>query len=270
MARGFDPRDVLLYWMGNEISNHTPEDLNLFSVSISVGTHIPHATGLAWASKLKDENRAFLCNFGDGATSQGDFHEGLNFAGVFDVPAIFLCNNNHWAISASPDQQTGSKTYAQKAEAYGFEGILVDGMDPLAMYKVLRDAVKKAKNPADREARPTLIEAKMYRYGPHTTADDPTVYRDEEELERWKDRDPITRFETFLRDRGLLNDDRVAEIEKEVQEVVADAIDRAEAYEPDPYSMFEHVYEEETPRLREQHQSLKDLQDRHGEELFED
>ncbi|PSQ59842.1 pyruvate dehydrogenase (acetyl-transferring) E1 component subunit alpha [Halobacteriales archaeon SW_7_71_33] len=277
LVKGLSLRRTLLYWMGLEKGNDAPEEINLFAVAVPIATQIPHATGAAWASKLKDEEeRAFLCYFGDGATSEGDFHEGLNFAGVFDVPAVFFCNNNQWAISVPRERQTASATLAQKAEAYGFEGVQVDGMDPLATYKVTREAVEKAKDPdgAANEAlgsatRPTMIEAVQYRFGAHTTADDPTVYRDDEEVERWKQKDPIPRMETFLRDTGRLDDESVAAVEDRVEERVAEAIDEAEAAAAaDPAEIFEHVYEGMPKRLEEQLDYLERLRERHGDEAL--
>lgn len=266
MALGMDPRDILLYWMGNEIGNQIDEELNIFSVSITVGIHLPHATGMAWAAKLSDDTTAVLCNLGDGATSQGDFHEALNFAGVFDVPVVFLCNNNQWAISVPQERQTAAETYAQKAHAYGFPGIQVDGMDPLAVYHVTRNALDRAKTPDTGDARPTLIEAVMYRFGPHTTADDPTVYREEAEVERWKQKDPLRRFAAYLRQRDLLDDELEASIQADIEETVATAIDAAEAYDPDPESMFNHVFAEPTARLEEQRRALREFRDRHGDD----
>ncbi|PSQ38855.1 pyruvate dehydrogenase (acetyl-transferring) E1 component subunit alpha [Halobacteriales archaeon SW_12_71_31] len=277
LVKGMSLRRTLLYWMGLEKGNDAPEETNLFAVAVPIATQIPHATGAAWASKLRDEEeRAFLCYFGDGATSEGDFHEGLNFAGVFDVPAVFFCNNNQWAISVPRERQTASATLAQKAEAYGFEGVQVDGMDPLATYKVTREAVEKAKDPdgAANEAlgsatRPTMIEAVQYRFGAHTTADDPTVYRDDEEVERWKQKDPIPRMETFLRDTGRLDDESVAAIEDRIEERVAEAIDEAEAAAAaDPAEIFEHVYEGMPKRLEEQLDYLERLRERHGDEAL--
>ncbi|MCL9813621.1 pyruvate dehydrogenase (acetyl-transferring) E1 component subunit alpha [Natranaeroarchaeum aerophilus] len=257
---------TMLYWMGSEAGGRIPDDVNVFTVAVPIATQIPHATGMAWASKLKGENRAFLCYFGDGATSEGDFHEGLNFAGVFDTPTVFFCNNNQWAISVPRERQTASETLAQKATAYGFEGVQVDGMDPLAVYQVTKEAIDKAKDPGPGELRPTLIEAVQYRFGAHTTADDPSVYRDEDEVERWKQKDPLPRMETFLRSTGRLDDETVEAIEAEIEDRVAETIEEVESmHRPEPAEMFESVYRDMPDRLDEQLRYLQRLREDHGD-----
>ncbi|MFB6069513.1 MAG: pyruvate dehydrogenase (acetyl-transferring) E1 component subunit alpha [Halanaeroarchaeum sp.] len=271
LTRGLPLEQTLLYWMGNEEGNQIPENVNLFTVAVPIASQIPHAVGAAWASRLRDEDRAFVVYFGDGATSEGDFHEGLNFAGVFDTPTVFFCNNNQWAISVPRERQTAAATLAQKADAYGFEGVQVDGMDPLAVYAVAREAVEKAKDPGDR-ARPTMIEAVQYRFGAHTTADDPSVYRDEEEVERWKQKDPIPRLETYLLETDRLDEADVEEIQSEVEDTVADAIEAAESHpRPEPREMFESAYAEMPPRVREQFEEFQALRETHGDDaLLED
>ena len=272
LVRGLGLTETLRYWMGDERGNSPGEETNVFTVAVPIASQIPHATGMAWAEKLQSESvdRAFLCYFGDGATSEGDFHEGLNFAGVFDTPNVFFCNNNQWAISVPRERQTASATLAQKAQAYGFEGVQVDGMDPLAVYSVTREALQKARDPEEGQMRPTMIEAVQYRFGAHTTADDPSVYRAEEEEERWRAKDPIPRLEAYLRSQGILDDDRVEAIEASVEDEVADAIDEAEATaDPDPQSMFEHVYAEQTPELREQAERFAQLREKHGDDAFQ-
>jgi len=269
VVHGLPLEKTLLYWMGTEDGNQTPEGVNVFTVAVPIATQIPHATGAAWASRLKGEERAFVVHFGDGATSEGDFHEGLNFAGVFDAPAVFFCNNNQWAISVPRERQTASETIAQKATAYGFDGVQVDGMDPLAVYRATRDAIDKAKNPDEGELRPTLIEAVQYRFGAHTTADDPSVYRDEEEVERWKKRDPITRMEGFLRETGRIDDETIEAIEEEIKEEVAAAIDAAESYpDPDPSDIFSYIYADMPRRLNEQLEWFERFRGEYGDDAI--
>lgn len=269
IARGMDPQEILKYWGGYEEANDISTGLNIFSESIPVGSQIPHATGIAWAIKLKGHtDTALLCYFGDGATSEGDFHEAMNFAGVFDVPVVFFCNNNQWAISVPRERQTASATIAQKAQAYGFEGVQVDGMDPLASYKVTRDALLKAKNPEQGQRRPTLIEAVQYRFEAHTTADDPSNYRDSAEVEEWKEKDPIPRLETFLRNQDILDNEIIKDIETEIEDRLSEASNSFEEFESDPDRMFEHVYAEPTTQITAQRQKLRRLREKYSDEAF--
>ncbi|GAB7019507.1 thiamine pyrophosphate-dependent dehydrogenase E1 component subunit alpha [Halostagnicola bangensis] len=280
------PWEYLLYWMGHEDGNAALTDLNVFPLNISIAGHIPHAVGWSWAAKLKGDERVGVVHFGDGSTSEGDFHEAMNFAGVFDTPTVFLCHNNQWAISVPRERQTASKTIAQKAHAYGFDGVQVDGMDPLATYVVTKAAREKAlgsvedapdeqgaedEDDSSEQLRPTLIEAVQYRFGAHTTADDPSVYRDDEEVKEWRERDPIDRFELYLRNEGLIDNGHIESVEAEVEETLAELLERAEDYEADPRAMFEYTYDEPTPRLEAQREQLESLRSIHGDDaLLED
>lgn len=270
VARGVPLENILLYWGGYEVGGVAPDSVNVFTEAIAVGSQIPHATGMAWASKLKGESKAVLCYFGDGATSTGDFHEGLNFAGVFDTPSIFFCNNNQWAISVPRERQTASETLAQKATAYGFAGVQIDGMDPLASYVATRAAVEKAKNPNSGERRPTLIEAVQYRFGAHTTADDPSVYRDGETLNKWKQKDPIPRLRTYLRNQDILTQEFEANIESRIEATIADAVEKMEQFESSADAMFDYVLEQLPRRLEGQRDQLRKSRERYDDSVFSD
>jgi len=248
------PMDLLYqYWAGDERGMKIPEGLNIFPLCIPVGTQVPHAVGAAMAAKYRGDRVAVLAYFGDGGISKGDFHEGLNMAGVFRLPVVFLCQNNHWAISVPREQQTASKTIAQKAFAYGFEGIQVDGNDVLAVYKATRDALQKAKEGNG----PTLIECDTYRMADHTTADDATRYRPKEELEKWKAKDPILRMRLFLEKKALWTGEFQKDIEARSKAVVDEAVKKAEtAGPPDPRDLFTYTYGSLTQRQARQ---LKDF-----------
>ena len=180
VARGYPLWMLYRYWTGDERGMSAPEGLNVFPMSVPVGTQIPHATGAAWAMKLKGHKNVAAVYFGDGGSSKGDFHEGLNFAGVFKVPCVFLCQNNQWAISVPRSSQTAAKTIAQKGFAYGMEGLQVDGNDVVAVYKATKEAAEKARSGGG----PTLIECFTYRLDDHTTADDSSRYRSDEPRSR--------------------------------------------------------------------------------------
>ena len=249
--RGRSLESVILYYNGFNEGVEIPEDSNDLPISIPVGSQILHAVGLAWAARYRQTDNVAMAFFGDGATSEGDFHEGLNFASVFQAPAIFVCQNNHWAISLPRSKQTRSQTLAQKALAYNMPGIQVDGNDILAVYTAAREAADRARSGGG----PTLIECVTYRMAVHTTADDPKRYRSTEEVEQWKKRDPITRFQNYLTDKGILSEDKIAGLDAEVSEEIQSAIDRAEEQMKtlgDPIDMFEHAYAEMPPYLKAQ------------------
>ena len=253
--RGRSLESVILYNNGFNEGVDIPKGSNDLPISVPVGSQIIHAVGLGWAARYRQTDDVAMAFFGDGATSEGDFHEGLNFAGVFQAPAIFVCQNNHWAISFPRSKQTRSKTLAQKASAYGMPGIQVDGNDILAVYAAAREAVDRARSGGG----PTLIECVTYRMAVHTTADDPKRYRTEEEVEQWKKRDPITRFQNYLIDKGVISEEKIAGLDSEVTEEIQSAIDRAEEQMKtlgDPIDMFEHAYAQMPPFLKEQKEAF--------------
>ena len=226
---------------------------NLVSLSSPVGIHLSHAVGSAYAAKFKKDNTVFLTTFGDGASSQGEFHSAMNFAGVFKVPLVFLCKNNQFAISMPVRRQTASENIAVKAEAYGFEGVLVDGNDVLAVYKVTKDAVDKARSGGG----PTLIEAVTYRTGGHSSSDDPTRYRSAEEVENWKNRDPIKRFRVYLANKGLITEQEGRKMQEEVENEIVSTIKESEKVPPPTkLSMFTDVYAEMPWHLKEEADEL--------------
>lgn len=255
LMRGRAMEDVLLYFGGYNEGGYVPEGVNNLPIAVPVGSQTLHAVGLAWGIQYRGKDDVAMVFFGDGATSQGDFHEALNFAGVYQLPAIFVCQNNHWAISLPRAKQTASKTLAQKALAYGTPGIQVDGNDVLAVYVAAREAVERARAGGG----PTLIEAVTYRMSVHTTADDPKRYRSDADVEAWERRDPIQRFQTYLKNKGLLDDERIAALEEEIDQEIRAAVERAEQKmsEPvDPLVMFDHMYVEPHDHLLEQREEL--------------
>ncbi len=252
IARGIPMKFIYIYWMGSEDANMNLPPKN-FTVAIPVATQIPHAVGAAWAAKIKKQNIAAAVYLGDGATSEGDFHEGMNFAGVFKAPVVFICENNQYAISLPREKQTASKTLAQKALAYGFEGIQVDGNDALAVYSATKDALKKAKSGGG----PAFIECFTYRLGAHTTSDDPTRYRRNAEVEEWRKKDPIKRFQVYLEKKGIWSQGYEEKLIKECTEEVEKAVEEAEAYKPGVENMFKYVYAEITPDLKGQMDELQ-------------
>jgi len=243
-----------LYWMGNEEGNNYPEGIRVTPTAVPVGSQILHAIGISYASRLRGEDSVALVFFGDGGTSEGDFHEGLNMAGVLNTPTVFVCQNNQFAISMRRERQTASPTIAQKAVAYGFKGIQVDGNDLLGLYAATREAVNRARDGQG----PTLIESFTYRMGDHTTSDDASRYRTKEEIEEWEKRDPITRFKRYLIKRGLWDEAREEGMMAEIQDEVEKAVNKAESYHrPSIDDLFKHAYADMPPELREQMECLK-------------
>jgi pyruvate dehydrogenase E1 component alpha subunit len=253
IALDYPAHMLFQYWAGDERGMKPPGGLNILPISIPVGTQILHAAGVAMGMKYRKERAAALVYFGDGASSRGDFHEGANMAGLFKLPVVFLCQNNQWAISVRRERQTASKTIAEKAAAYGFEGIQVDGNDILAVYQATKDALNKAKEGGGA----TLIECETYRVSDHTTADDASRYRPPEEVEKWKARDPVLRLQLYLKKKGLWSDAFQKEVDAQAKAVIDEAQKKAEsAAPPDPSDMFRYTYADLS---RRQARQIKEL-----------
>jgi len=247
LVRGMPVETLLQWWRGHPSGWWNPADWNIASIAVPIATHVPHAAGLAWGKKLRGEKAVAMAFFGDGATSEGAFHEGVNFAAVMNAPAVFVCNNNQWAISTPIEAQTRAETLADKAVGYGIPGVRVDGLDVLAVYDAARDAVERARAGGG----PTLIEAVHYRAAPHGTADDPRAYIDLARVEEERARECIGRYEVFLRDAGLLNDELVASTRKDAEDLMRAGITAAEAEPaPDPELLFAHAYVDPPPNMR--------------------
>jgi pyruvate dehydrogenase E1 component alpha subunit len=255
--RGWPIEQVLLFFAGRLEGGAPAPDQHDLPITIPVATQLPHAVGLAYAAQYRGDDAVVMAYFGDGATSEGDFHEAMNLAGVWQAPVIFVCQNNQWAISVPLKKQTHSRTLAQKAVAYGVPGLQVDGNDVLAVYAGSREAVARARGGGG----PTLVECVTYRLGVHTTADDPTKYRSEEEVKAWERKDPLTRFRGYLEKKNLLE----AHLEQALDEEIARAVERFEAAPPaDPLTMFDHAYAARPPHLEAQRTELGDRLGRGG------
>jgi len=263
--RGAPMEAVILNFGGYNEGALLIKEGNDLPVAVPVSSQVPHAVGIAWGIKYRGKKDVAMTFFGDGGTSQGDFHEGMNFAGVYQIPVVFVCQNNHWAISVPRSRQTHSKTLAQKAIAYDIPGIQVDGNDILAVYSAAKEAVDRARSGGG----PSMIECVTYRMMMHTTADDPKRYRKNEEVEDWKKRDPLDRFQKYLKDKKLLSDQKIEELEKEIKDDIQKAVEHAEELMKkysDPLQMFEHVYAEMPPYLKEQREEFKKEQSETGKE----
>src|SRR5215470_9853517 len=251
LLRGWPIARILLLFAGYLEGGQPAPDQRDLPVTIPVATQLPHAVGLAYAAQYKEDDAVVMAFCGDGATSEGDFHEALNFAGVWHVPIVFVVQNNQWAISVPLKKQTHSRTIAQKALAYGFPGIQVDGNDVLAVYAASREAVERARGGGG----PTLVECVTYRLGVHTTADDPTKYRSEEEVKAWEKKDPLTRFSAYLEKKNLLE----SGLEQQVDEEIARAVQAFERVPPaDPLAMFDHAYAERSEHLEAERAQMEE------------
>ena len=243
---GYPLRLAFLWHIGHPVAFQVPEGLKMLPFQAAIAGHLPQAVGLAWGLRLKHDPGVVLGVFGDGGTSQGDFHEAANLAGVMKAPVIFLCQNNGWAISTTVERQTASETLAQKAVAYGFPGVQCDGNDLFAVYATVRAAVARARAGDG----PTLVEAMTYRLGLHTTADDPTRYEPREMHDMWVDRDPLRRMQIHLVSRGVIDRAGLERMEDEVKEELREAWDEAQREPPpDPLHYFGQVYESPSQRL---------------------
>ena len=249
LTLGYPIPQLLLYWSGDERGQKGVQRLNIFPFCVAVGSQIPQAVGAALAARYRRDPIAVIVYFGDGATSKGDFHEGLNMAGVFRLPVVFICQNNQWAISVPLKNQTASASLAQKAIAYGFEGVQVDGNDVFAVYRATRQALDKARSGAG----PTFIECLTYRMADHTTADDAGRYRSPQEVAAWRAKDPIVRLERFLASRGLWSAESGEEVKARATGIIDAAVREMEAIAPPAAAeLFEEIRETLSPRQAEQ------------------
>ncbi|MFN2470586.1 MAG: thiamine pyrophosphate-dependent enzyme [Gaiellaceae bacterium] len=238
LLRGMPASTVLSWWRGHPTGWWNPAEWNVASICVPIGTHVPHAAGLAWGKRLRGEETCAIAYFGDGATSEGSFHEGANLAAVMRAPLVLFCNNNQWAISTPLEAQTRAETLADKAVGYGMPGVRVDGADVLAVYEATREAVARARAGEG----PTFIEAVTYRAAPHATADDPKAYIDLERVEEERKGECVGRYERYLRRLGVLSDEQDQQIRAEAAETMRKGIAEAEAEPPADVSLiFEHA-----------------------------
>ncbi|MBM4288403.1 MAG: pyruvate dehydrogenase (acetyl-transferring) E1 component subunit alpha [Deltaproteobacteria bacterium] len=262
LLRGVPIKLIYMYWMGSEWGSHYPSEVKVLPICAPVSTQTLHGVGLAWAGKLKQDHTMTLIYFGDGATSKGDFHEAMNFAGVFTIPCVFFCQNNQYSISVPRRVQTAAASLAQKAVAYGFPGIMVDGNDLLAVYTVTAAAAARARAGEG----PTLIEAQTYRLGPHTTADDPSRYRPLEELKAQEPYDPLRRLRIYLTQQGLITEDSEQDRVVKYEGMAKDAAREAEAaISLNPDDIFDYHYAQMPPYVAFQKEYLHRILAARGE-----
>jgi pyruvate dehydrogenase E1 component alpha subunit len=248
LLRGMPPETVLAWWRGHPAGWWDPREFRLASITVPIATHVPHAVGYAWGAKLKGRSDCAIAYFGDGATSEGVFHEGANFAGVMQAPVVLLCNNNQWAISTPLSAQTRAESLADKAAGYGMPGVRVDGGDVLAVYQATAEALARARAGDG----PTFVEALTYRCAPHATADDPSVYWDAERVEVERANECLDRYEQYLRRAGILTDELVEEAKADALARMKQGIAAVEALPaPDPELVFAHAYVNPPPGMRD-------------------
>lgn len=257
LYRGWTLESILTYWMGFEEGAQPPEGVKDLPIAVPIASQLLHAAGLGMANNLRGDKNVVITYFGDGASSEGDCHEALNFAAVYNAPVVFVCLNNQYAISVPLHKQMKNETIAQRAIAYGMRGIRVDGNDVLSVYESTREAVERAR----KGEGPTLIEALTYRYTPHTTADDPSRYRSDEECATWTAKEPLIRFQKYLKAKNVLNDADIAALEADIENRINTAITNAEEackHPPlsDPLVMFDYLYADLPPHLQEQRDEL--------------
>jgi pyruvate dehydrogenase E1 component alpha subunit len=248
LLRGMPPETVLAWWRGHPAGWWDPREFRLASITVPIATHVPHAVGYAWGAKLKGRSDCAIAYFGDGATSEGAFHEGANFAAVMRAPVVLLCNNNQWAISTPLSAQTRAESLADKAVGYGMPGLRVDGGDVLAVYQATTEALARARAGEG----PTFIEALTYRCAPHATADDPSLYWDAERVEVERANECLDRYERYLRRAGILTDELVEDAKADALARMKQGIAAAEALRaPDPELVFAHAYVGPPPGMRD-------------------
>lgn len=255
--RGLPLENIIQYYGWDERGNIIPKGVNVFPTAIPVGTQLLHAVGFAWAGKFQKKKYVVMTFFGDGATSEGDFHEAMNFAGNFKLPVVFVCQNNQFAISVPRKKQTASKTLAQKAIAYGFEGVQVDGNDVFAVYHAAKKAIKKAR----KGGGPTMIECITYRMGDHTTSDDASKYRSEKEVKEWEKKDPIDRLKKYMEKKKIWDKKKEDALQKELTKLIETSVKKAESIpKPKIEDIFKYMYAKMTPELKEQLEYLKEVE----------
>lgn len=261
IARGVPMSDLLLFRRGHT-EFHSGHETPVFPQAIPIATQLPHAVGLGMAADMQNDDCVICVYFGDGATSEGDFHEAMNFAGVFETPIVFFCENNGWAISRPTHEQTASNTIAAKADAYGFDGVRVDGNDPIAVRETVERAIDQAS-----DGSPVLVESLTYRQGAHSTSDDPSRYEQSQRaLPAWRTADPVERFEAYLRDGSVLDDERISSVRAEADREIDEAVEEVESVdEPAADTLFDSVYQQSTPELRRQREWLRSHRHRHGD-----